>query len=111
MSEAALKESWYSPVLDALDNPPSISRPLKTPGNGYGANKVQRIYVGTGTCIGWKAIADYLGVNIDTPKRWEKHQRFPICRLPDGRVMTTLSLIDQWVMARIEAQRAEPSAR
>ena len=80
-------------------------------GNGYGAYSAKVRYVGKGTLTSWKAIAEYIGVCESTAQKWEKRLQLPVCRLPDGRVMTTLSLIDQWVMARIEVQRAERNAR
>ena len=97
---AVLKEADFSGDKQA---PPVVA-------GGLGKTVLKRVYTGNGTCIGWGAIAEYLGVSKDSAIRWEKHQRLPVCRLPDGRVMTTLSLIDQWVMARIEAQRAERDA-
>ena len=80
------------------------------PSGQQGALQVRRFYSGTGTLIGWGAIAQYMGISLPSAMRWERLQRLPVCRLPDGRVMTTLSLIDQWVMARIDAQKAERGA-
>lgn len=113
MTETALQDSWSPSQADSLpESVTKLGRKLTVKGNvsGYGAHSAKRVYVGEGTRIGWPRIAQYLGVSVDTVIRWEKRQRFPVCRLPDGRVMTTLSLIDQWVMARIEAQRGERSA-
>ena len=60
-------------------------------------------------------ICRYLGISEPTLVRWRKLHGFPASYLPDGRVVTTKSLIDQWVMARSdvakrEAMRVNPPA-
>lgn len=59
-----------------------------------------------GALIGWERISRYLDVCWVTARRWSIHEDLPVCRLPDGRIMTTKSLIDQWVLARSESQEA-----
>lgn len=54
--------------------------------------------------VGWKRIHRYLGVSIRTAHNWHKRHGFPVARLPDGRVGTSKSLIDQWLMARTETE-------
>ena len=44
-----------------------------------------------------------MGVCDRALRRYEKREAFPACRLPDGRIMTSKSLIDQWIMARARA--------
>ena len=55
-----------------------------------------------GALIGNKAISRYLGISIDTVVRWRKVESLPACVLPDGRIFVTKSLIDKWVLARME---------
>lgn len=57
--------------------------------------------------IGWRAIGTLLGVAPVTAQRWDKRHGLPVARLPDGRVATSRSLIDQWLLARRDAQRPD----
>ena len=65
--------------------------------------------------IGWTPISRHCCVCERTVARWAKRHGFPACRLPDGRIMTSKSLIDQWIMARARAythqQSDEPEQR
>ncbi|MDP2389987.1 MAG: hypothetical protein Q8N52_06630, partial [Acidobacteriota bacterium] len=48
----------------------------------------------------WKAIADYLGRDIGTVRRWERLQGLPVRRVPGGRgssVFAYASEIDDWL--------------
>jgi hypothetical protein len=48
----------------------------------------------------WKAIADYLGRDVGTVRRWEKAQRLPIRRVPGGpgrSVFAFTEEIDAWL--------------
>lgn len=48
----------------------------------------------------WKAIADYLGRDVGTARRWERHQGLPVRRVPGGRgssVFAYTSEIDEWL--------------
>ncbi len=60
--------------------------------------------------IGWKNIARFLGVAFQTAIRWERDHGLPVARLPDGRVCTSKSLIDGWLLARskVKAQLDKP---
>ena len=51
-------------------------------------------------------IAGYLGVCETTVWHWRNRHDLPVAKRPDGLLYTTKSLIDQWFMARIEAERA-----
>ena len=53
------------------------------------------------TLIGNDAIARYLGICVGTLNRWRRLHGFPAGSMPDGRVITTENLIDQWIMQRI----------
>ncbi len=46
----------------------------------------------------WKAISDYLGVNIRTAQKWERNRRLPVRRSPGekGRVSALSSELDAW---------------
>jgi len=59
--------------------------------------------------IGWRAISQYMGVCDRALRRYEKREAFPACRLPDGRIMTSKSLIDQWILARTTIYRRQQS--
>ena len=48
----------------------------------------------------WKAIADYLGRDVGTVRRWEKAQSLPVRRVPGGRgrsVFAYTEEIDAWL--------------
>ena len=54
-----------------------------------------------GSLIGWKQISQYTGLCVSTLIRYTRSDGFPVCHLPDQRMFTTKSLIDQWIMARM----------
>lgn len=45
-------------------------------------------------------IAEYCCISISCLDNWRKRHGFPTATLPDGRIVTTKMLIDQWIMAR-----------
>ena len=53
-----------------------------------------------GAIIGVTDIARYCGISLVTVWRWRRLHGFPATTLPDGRIYTTKSLIDKWVMSR-----------
>jgi hypothetical protein len=56
----------------------------------------------------WKAIADYLGRDVGTVRRWEKAQGLPVRRVPGGRGRSVFAFteeIDAWLRDS-EARRA-----
>ena len=63
-----------------------------------------------GTLIGWKQISQYTGLCVSTLIRYTRSDGFPACHLPDNRMFTTKTLVDQWIMARmtIEQGLADP---
>ena len=56
----------------------------------------------TAALCGWRAISKYLCVCESTAHVWAREHGLPVMWRPDGRVYTTVSLIDQWVLARAE---------
>ena len=54
--------------------------------------------------IGLKQISRYMGICVGTLCNWRNRHAFPTAPLPDGRVMTTKYLIDQWLLARVDAK-------
>lgn len=56
--------------------------------------------IDAGGLSGWRAIARHLGVCESTANQWARIHGLPVMHRPDGRVYITISLIDQWVMAR-----------
>ena len=63
-----------------------------------------------GSLIGWKQISQYTGLCMSTLLRYTRSDGFPACHLPDNRMFTTKTLVDQWIMARmtIEQGLADP---
>ena len=55
--------------------------------------------------IGWKQISQYTGLCVSTLIRYTRSDGFPVCHLPDQRMFTTKSLIDQWIMARMTIEQ------
>ena len=59
----------------------------------------------TNCIVGVRGICHYAVMGSATfYKMYEEHE-FPAMRLPDGRWMTSKSLIDEWIKARCIAQR------
>ena len=58
------------------------------------------------TLIGAREICQYLGVSRTALDNWRAKEGFPVASLPDGRLMTTPTLIDAWLFARSEVTRA-----
>jgi len=51
--------------------------------------------------MGWKAIAKYLSVSVDTAKRYHKVYHMPVYKLPgsvNASVMTFTSVVDSWII-------------
>ena len=67
----------------------------------------------------WKAIADYLGRDVGTVRRWEKAQGLPVRRVPGGRGRSVFAFtdeIDGWLRDAKQrtpdvAQPPRPAAR
>lgn len=53
-----------------------------------------------GAIIGVADISRYCGISLVTVWRWRRLHSFPATTLPDGRIYTTKSLIDKWIMSR-----------
>lgn len=49
--------------------------------------------------IGVRKIIGYMGISAKTFYAWVAQHSFPASRLPDGRWVTSPSLIDRWVLA------------
>ena len=58
-----------------------------------------------GTLIGWDQISQYLGLCVSTLIRYRRSDGLPVCHLPDGRMFTSKCLIDQWILARLNAEQ------
>lgn len=69
---------------------------------------------GDGRLDSWKAIAEYLGRDVATVRRWEKALGLPVRRLPGGRrghsVFAYTSEIDAWLRASPDPPDAAISA-
>ena len=49
--------------------------------------------------VGWKAIAEYLRVSLETARRWAKLERLPVYRLMGG-VRADVGELGKWVRER-----------
>ncbi len=58
-----------------------------------------------GSLIGWRQISRYSGLCVSTLIRYRRDHGFPACHLPDKRMFTTKTLVDQWVMARMVVEQ------
>ena len=58
-----------------------------------------------GGLIGWKAISLYSGLCRSALDKYRHSDGFPVCHLPDKRMFTTKTLIDQWIMARMVVEQ------
>ncbi len=59
-----------------------------------------------GCLIGIKQIGQYVGVCGATVAKYRQSDGFPVCKMPDGRYITTKLLISEWILAR-RAQELE----
>ena len=50
--------------------------------------------------VGWKAIASYLGVSVDTARRWAREEGLPAERLM-GNARASRAALDVWARERI----------
>jgi hypothetical protein len=55
--------------------------------------------------MGWKAVANYVGVSVRTLQRWEQQFHFPVHRVPDGMAYGVKPEIDAW-LAQQDARAA-----
>ena len=61
----------------------------------------------------WKEIAEYLGRDVSTVRRWEDEKGLPVHRVPGGRrqaVFTFSDELDQWLLgSELDGSRAAAS--
>jgi hypothetical protein len=55
-----------------------------------------------GIIAGLQTIADTFGVSRMTIQRWMRDHGFPAAKLPDGHVVTSVTLIDLWLLGRLK---------
>lgn len=53
-------------------------------------------------------IARYCKKTWRTVLNWRKRHGFPVMHLPDGTLVTSTALIDQWLRERYEQEQREP---
>lgn len=53
----------------------------------------------------WPAIAKAIGRSERTAQRWAKLHGFPVAPAPNGHMVTTETLINQWILARAKLYR------
>lgn len=54
--------------------------------------------------VGWKAIAEFLGVHTHTVQGWAKSSGLPIAKV-DGSIMTTRNALEAWVEKNLKNRR------
>lgn len=57
---------------------------------------------------GAKEIASFLRCHERTVRKWVTKYQFPVVHLPDGRLATTRSLVDRWLLEARAQQYAKP---
>ena len=60
-----------------------------------------------GVLIGTRRICQYCQIGPNTFYRWQRNHTFPATLTPDGRWMTSKSIIDNWIVERWKAQRQQ----
>lgn len=60
---------------------------------------------------GAKEIATFLRCHERTVRKWVTKYHLPVVHLPDGRLATTKSLIDRWMLEARAQQYAQPLGR
>ena len=59
----------------------------------------------SGIIVGVAAMAQVFGRSQRTLWRWIRHHNFPAATLPSGHMCTSVSLIDAWLMGRLQGNR------
>lgn len=54
---------------------------------------------------GLREMAQYMRKHPMTVWRWVHREAFPAAKTPDGRLMTTTTLIDNWILSRAQMER------
>ena len=52
-----------------------------------------------GWLTGWKAIAEYVGLHVQTCKRYKKRYSMPISYLPGGTPVAIPYELDEWLIS------------
>ncbi len=68
--------------------------------NGHKRYAIRSNTENQGGLIGGKQISQYAGLCLSAVTKYRRLHGFPVCHLPDNRLYTTKSLIDQWIIAR-----------
>jgi transposase-like protein len=56
-----------------------------------------------------REVARYCGVSERTIRKWRQCHRFPLMHLPSGRAVTSMWLIDGWLLERLAQEQQLPS--
>ena len=73
--------------------------------NGHTRKATREQQGNQGALIGWKQICEYLGLSVSSCIKYRRLEALPVCHLPDGRMFTSKCLIDQWILARLQAEQ------
>jgi len=78
--------------------------------NGHARIATRKPQANQGSLIGWSQICEYLGLCVTACIKYRRFEGLPVCKLPDGRMFTSKTLIDQWILARqaVELEPGEP---
>ena len=54
-----------------------------------------------GLIAGWTNIAAYFGRSVMTARRWAKQHGLPVVLMPGGGAMTSVGMVDLWLLSRL----------
>jgi hypothetical protein len=63
-----------------------------------------------GIIAGLQTIADTFGVSRMTVQRWTRDHGFSAAKLPDGHIVTSVTLIDLWLLGRLKRPAFDDTA-
>ena len=56
-----------------------------------------------GFIYGTKEILKYLRIAESTMYRWRHNHALPISKAPDGSLVTSVAILDQWLLSRVDS--------
>ena len=56
-----------------------------------------------GFIYGTREILKYLRIAESTMHRWRKVHALPISKAPDGSLVTSVAILDQWLLSRVDS--------
>ena len=62
-----------------------------------------------GLIAGWANVAAYFGVSVMTARRWAKQHGLPVVLMPGGGAMTSVGMVDLWMLSRLPRRDVNPA--